>query len=136
LNITAQYITITYSANSIAKNKKYKKYLKNKHAQAAETAGISKEDMTHEYYYCSNGFQASMNEEQAAEMGKQEGVARVVKDKRVSMDDGMPTSGSSGRRLSESSLASDISITSSIWSSQGRPPKVRDLTITGVYSLA
>jgi len=122
---------ITYSANSNAKNKKHKKLLKNKHAQAAETAGISKKDMVHECYYCSNGFQAFMTEDQAAAMGKQEGVARVVKDKRVSMDDGMPTSGGSGRRLSESSLSSNVNpITSSVWSSQVRPPKKRDLTDT------
>ena len=114
------HITTTYSANSNGKNKKYKQYLKNKHAQAAEAVGISKK---HEYYYCSNGFQAYMNEEQAAEMRNQEGVAQVVKDQMISMDDVMPDS---GRRLSESrSSALDVPF----GSNQGIPSKVRDLTV-------
>jgi len=123
--------SLLHSANSNAKNKKHKRYLKNKHAQAAEVAGISKKDMTHEYYYCSNGFQAFMSSEQAAELMNQEGVAKVVKDQRISMDDVVPNSGGSSRRLSERSLASEyIPKTSSVWSNQGRPPKIRDLTIT------
>ena len=47
----------------------------------------------------------------------------------ISMDDVIPNSGGSGRRLSESSLSSNVDpITPLVWSSQGRPPKSRDLT--------
>lgn len=67
--------------------KKHTKLLNHKHEQAAKATGIATEDMAHEYYCSSNGFQAFMTPLQAAEMSQRDDVAQVIKDEIVIMMD-------------------------------------------------
>jgi subtilisin family serine protease len=60
--------------------RKYVKFLEKEHNQALRGASADVNDKVHDYVYAANGFSAILTATEAAELAKQPGVVRVMKD--------------------------------------------------------
>jgi subtilisin family serine protease len=60
--------------------RKYVKFLEKEHNQALRGASANVNDKVHDYVYAANGFSAILTAAEAAELARQPGVVRVMKD--------------------------------------------------------